>query len=66
MIISKPESNLNIIYSDLEKLTSILNLSKSYLILNDKKFDSYPAIAIKRNNQNIDVYKEIYRWINQI
>ncbi len=28
-------------------------------ILNDKKFDSYPTIAIKRNNQNIDVYKKI-------
>jgi len=28
-------------------------------ILNDKKFDSIPAIAIKRNNQNIDEYKKI-------
>lgn len=28
-------------------------------ILNDKKFDFYPAIAKKRNNQNIDVYKKI-------
>ncbi|HEC39869.1 MAG TPA: hypothetical protein ENI29_16650 [bacterium] len=28
-------------------------------ILNDKKFDSEHDIAIKRNNQNIDVYKKI-------
>lgn len=28
-------------------------------MLNDKKFDSYPDIAKKRNNQNIDVYKKI-------
>jgi len=28
-------------------------------MLNDKKFDSYPGITKKRNNQNIDVYKEI-------
>ena len=32
-------------------------------ILNDKKFDSYPAIAIKRNNQNIDVYKKIIELV---